>query len=138
MTTERRFACAAVVALVLAGACATGNPGFRDGLSSRQVDSMPPDVQDAYRLFAARCSRCHTLARPLNSGITDPRHWRLYVSRMRRQSGSGISQNDAQTILVFLDYYAEQVREGKWSGGPLSEAGKLFTGSSTRAKGKGE
>ena len=55
-----------------------------------------------------RCSRCHTLARPLNADITEFEHWKAYVRRMRHHAGSGISPQDAKTILVFLKYYAQQ------------------------------
>ena len=60
----------------------------------------------AYRVFAVRCSRCHTLARPLNARIDDPQHWIRYVARMRRQPGSGISRADTAPILRFLHYYS--------------------------------
>jgi hypothetical protein len=125
---------ATVFCAVAAWACASGNPAFRDGLPPQQVERMPDDIRSAYRLFAARCSRCHTLARPLNSGIIDPRHWRLYVARMRRQTGSGISAGDADRILMFLDYYSKQVRKGRWSGGPMDAVTDFVSGSSTTAE----
>jgi hypothetical protein len=72
------------------------------------VSSYPEEIQGAYRVFAIRCSRCHTLARPLNAHITDPQHWIRYVARMRRQPTSGINREDAKTILRFLLYYTRQ------------------------------
>jgi hypothetical protein len=69
------------------------------------VSSYPPDIQAAYAVFAVRCSRCHTLARPLNAHISDPQHWIRYVTRMRRQPGSGINASNADIILRFLLYY---------------------------------
>jgi hypothetical protein len=71
------------------------------------------DVLDDYRVFAARCSKCHSLARPLNSGIDDDEHWRLYVERMRRQPGSGISEEDTVPILRFLHLYSLEERRKK-------------------------
>jgi hypothetical protein len=71
---------------------------------------LPDDVRDDYTLFATRCSKCHSLARPLNSGITDDEQWVLYVNRMRRQPGSGISLTDQEHILHFLRYYAAELR----------------------------
>ncbi|MEM1023053.1 MAG: hypothetical protein AAF627_21485 [Myxococcota bacterium] len=103
--------------LLIFFSCSASTPGRRSGLKQAQVEAMPTEVQDAYRLFAQRCSRCHTLARPLNSGITDGHHWRVYVRRMRKMPGSGISYRDADRILLFLDYYSLQVEEGRWSGG---------------------
>lgn len=94
--------------LVVATACVTGLSARRGGLSEEEVAEFPPDVADAYRLFAQKCSRCHTLARPLSAGIDDDAHWERYVGRMRRQAGSGISPADAKEILKFLRYYTAQ------------------------------
>lgn len=71
------------------------------------VSGYPPEIQEAYAVFAFRCSRCHTLARPLNAGIADPEHWRRYVTRMRRNPGSGINAHNADAILRFLLFYTE-------------------------------
>ena len=114
MTTEpRRLVAALGLALALAAGlsspgCRTGDAGRRGGLPEAQVAALPPDVQAAYRLFAVKCSRCHTLSRPLGAAIYDHSHWESYVTRMRRHAGSGISPADATQILVFLDYYADQ------------------------------
>lgn len=127
MTTDRRARFgrwAAFVVLALAAACA-GTVTRRGGLSDEEYRKLPSDVADAYQVFAQRCSRCHTLARPLSAKIDTEAHWRLYVTRMRRQPGSGISEADAERVLIFLNYYtAERLREG--------------TGSSTTAPSQGE
>jgi mono/diheme cytochrome c family protein len=74
--------------------------------------TLPVELRADYAVFAQRCSKCHSLARPLNSGISDENYWSLYVARMRRQPGSGISQEDAEPILRFLHYYSvEQTRK---------------------------
>lgn len=96
----------AVVALV-AGSCA-GTSSVRNG-DSIDVSKYPRDIQDAYQVFAVRCSRCHTLARPLNARIRDSEHWVRYVTRMRRNQSSGINAKDAEIILRFLLYYTKQV-----------------------------
>jgi hypothetical protein len=98
------------LALVMAiglGACATSN---REGLD---VAQLPADVRPDYQLFARRCSKCHSLARPLNSGIVDDDVWVAYVNKMRRQPGSGISPQDATPILRFLHFYAVEQRRIK-------------------------
>jgi len=71
---------------------------------------LPEDVRADYQLFARRCSKCHSLARPLSSGIKDDDQWTNYVNRMRRQQGSGISLDDQEHILRFLRYYAGELR----------------------------
>jgi len=88
--------------------------------SHRHVDwvdpsRLPDDVRSDYAVFASRCSKCHSLSRPLDSGIDDDDHWRLYVARMRRQPASGISREDVPPILRFLHYFSieERRRKGK-------------------------
>jgi hypothetical protein len=94
--------------LALAGAgCALGAVGPRGGLSDEQVRTFPVRVADAYSVFSRKCSRCHSLARPLSAQVKDIEHWREYVARMRRQPGSGISPEDGEEILVFLKYYID-------------------------------
>ena len=107
MTTEPRAlrACAAVALLFLS--CAHG-AGGRQG-DRLDVSKYPPELQRDYAVFTRRCSRCHTLARPLNAHIRDPQHWVRYVTRMRRNPSSGINRDDAERILNFLLFYTAQV-----------------------------
>jgi hypothetical protein len=67
---------------------------------------LPENVRDDYALFAQRCSKCHGLSRPLQSGITSDAYWAGYVERMRRQPASGITPAEAPAILRFLHYYS--------------------------------
>ncbi len=96
----------AVVVLAMSASCGTGRSARRGGLPNEEVAKLPPAIASAYRLFAQKCSRCHTLARPLTADIDDASHWGRYVERMRRQRGSGISPADAAKILTFLEYYS--------------------------------
>jgi hypothetical protein len=72
------------------------------------VSRYPQDIQQAYQVFAVRCSRCHTLARPLNARIHDAQHWVRYVQRMRLNPSSGINAKDGDIVLRFLLYYMHQ------------------------------
>lgn len=72
------------------------------------VAKLPRGVRADYALFARRCSKCHSLARPLGAGITDDEYWARYVERMRLQPSSGISVEDKAPILRFLHYYSQQ------------------------------
>lgn len=94
---------------LLVGGCSAERSGIRaEGID---VSGYPADVRADYEVFAQRCSKCHTLARPLNSGIDDDAYWAMYVARMRRQPASGISRDDEVTVLRFLHYYSiEQKR----------------------------
>ena len=47
-------------------ACAGAVSERRDGLD---VSTLPSDVQSDYAVFAQRCSKCHSLARPLESAL---------------------------------------------------------------------
>jgi hypothetical protein len=88
-----------------------------DGLDAAK---LPPEVRDDYGVFASRCSKCHALARSLNSGIDDDDFWKLYVSRMRRQPASGISPEDEVPILRFLHHYSLELKRAK---APKPESG---------------
>src|SRR5258706_10188181 len=90
-----------VLVLTLALASCRHDPPRFEGLDPQQ---MPEDMRSDYALFAHRCSKCHSLARPLQSGITDDAFWADYVERMRLQPGSGISREDTTPILRFLHY----------------------------------
>jgi hypothetical protein len=85
--------------------CATSSIRHGDTLD---VSRYPSDIQAAYKVFAVRCSRCHTLARPLNARFTDPQQWVRYVARMRHNPASGINAKNGETILRFLLYYMHQ------------------------------
>ena len=82
---------------------------------SDEVDTarVPSELRDDYAIFAQRCSKCHSLARPLTSGIDDDDYWRRYVERMRRQPASGISEADEAPILRFLHYFSEEQKNKK-------------------------
>ncbi len=103
--TTRRVLLICFALLLLSLGC-SGAVGIRGGLPAPQVEAFPQDVKGAYHLFELRCSRCHTLERPLTAGVTSLDHWRAYVSRMRRNPGSGISPADGEKILVFLAFWA--------------------------------
>ena len=108
MRLARWVVATAGTAALIAGSLGCPGAGRDDGLN---VNQLPPGVRDDYGLFAQRCSKCHSLARPLESGITDDGYWKAYVERMRRQPSSGISLADEIPILRFLHYYSgEQKR----------------------------
>jgi hypothetical protein len=100
-------------ARVLAGVLSLALPACSGDRSEEVELARRADAHDDYRVFAARCSKCHSLARPLNSGIDDDEHWRRYVARMRRQPGSGISEEDTVAILRFLHLYSVELRRRK-------------------------
>jgi len=102
----------AALLLIMTGVAGCASSGAREGLD---VARLPAEVQPDYTLFAHRCSKCHPLARALNSGIDDDGRWVDYVTRMRRQPGSGITPEDTAPILRFLHYYSLEQRRAKRS-----------------------
>ena len=57
-----------------------------DGPNFIDVSSYPAKMQEYYVLFAKKCSRCHTLARPINSAFP-PDACREYVQQLMRKPG---------------------------------------------------
>ncbi len=106
----KRAAALAVLSVAAVVGCATNRS---EGLDASK---MPEAVRPDYEVFAQRCSKCHSLARPLQSGIDDDAFWALYVARMRRQPSSGISMEDTKVILRFLHYFSEERKRAKTSG----------------------
>jgi hypothetical protein len=110
-----------LILLLLPGvltSCAASPPP--DGLDP---STIPGNLRADYGVFAQRCSKCHSLSRPLNSGITDDAYWSMYVERMRRQPASGISPEDTGPILRFLRYYsADPARQKERTAPPASSA----------------
>ena len=74
---------------------------------------LPADERPDYEVFAQRCSKCHSLARPLESGIDTDEFWVAYVDKMRRMPSSGISREDTVPILRFLHRLSERERQRK-------------------------
>jgi len=77
-----------------------------DGPNFIDVSTYPEEMQTLYQLFTKKCSRCHTVARPINSSFP-PEEWRVYVHKMRRKPGSGLNPKTAEKIIRFLVYDAE-------------------------------
>ena len=97
-----------VVATMLAAAALWAAPDARDkGADRVDVSSYPPEQQKQYALFSARCSKCHTLARPLNADFS-PGEWKIYVRKMIRRPDSGINEEEGQNIYEFLKLYAQR------------------------------
>ena len=71
------------------------------------VNAYPPEQQKNYALFSQKCSKCHTLARPINSSMRGD-EWNAYVNRMSRKAGSGISPRDGEVILGFLVFDSQR------------------------------
>jgi hypothetical protein len=103
-----------MVVIALLGTAAAACASSMEQTEGMDLSVVPQDERADYAVFAQRCSKCHSLARPLNSGITDDGYWRMYVEKMRRQPSSGITEADTVPILRFLHWYStsQKPKEG--------------------------
>jgi mono/diheme cytochrome c family protein len=67
------------------------------------VSAYPAAQQANYKLFAGKCSKCHTIARPLNTMMKRD-EWERYVKRMMHKPNSGINDNQGKQIFDFVVY----------------------------------
>jgi mono/diheme cytochrome c family protein len=65
------------------------------------VSAYPAEIQKDYKLFSSKCSKCHTIARPINTLMTRD-EWERYVKRMMHKPNSGISDSQGKDIFAFL------------------------------------
>jgi cytochrome c5 len=65
------------------------------------VSAYPAATQSAYKLFTSKCSKCHTIARPINTTMKRD-EWERYVKRMMHKPNSGISDSQGKQIFDFL------------------------------------
>jgi hypothetical protein len=79
------------------------------------VSSYPAEQQKNYKTFADKCSKCHTIARPINTTMTKP-EWERYVKRMMHKPNSGINDSQGKTIYDFLAYDQENRKDKNPSG----------------------
>lgn len=82
------------------------------GSDTIDVSNYPKEMQENYKVFAKKCSKCHTLARPINSDFKSE-EWNMYVKRMMRKPDSGISPSTGKKIYEFLKYYLELKEKNK-------------------------
>lgn len=73
------------------------------GPNKIDVSGYPPAMQAAYKLFATKCSKCHTIARPINTMMTRA-EWERYVKRMMHKPNSGINEKQGKEIFEFVMY----------------------------------
>jgi len=59
-------------------------------IDPKVLATYSPKAKAIYSLFRNKCSKCHTLARPLNTDLS-PTKWEEYVKRMMSKPGSGIN-----------------------------------------------
>ncbi len=98
-----------LVAVLVSAAEPQDKPDPRDsGPGTIDVSAYPGPQQKQYDVFAAKCSKCHPLARPINARFNST-DWKRYMKRMVRRPNSGINEEQAAQIYDFLKFYAVQL-----------------------------
>ncbi len=72
-------------------------------IDPKVLATYAPEMKATYNLFRNKCSKCHTLARPLNTDLP-PTKWEEYIKRMMKKPGSGIKPDEAKRIWQFIVY----------------------------------
>lgn len=98
-----------VVVLLFAIGVVAADPRDR-GPDTINVSSYPEKYQELYKVFEVKCSKCHGLSRAINAKLR-PDEWALYVRKMKRRQGSGITEANAQVLIEFLTFYANKQQE---------------------------
>lgn len=96
---------------------------YDKGPAKIDVSKYPPEMQAAYKVYAAKCGKCHTLARAVNCDFVLEDEWERYVKRMMRKAGSFITAADGKAIYEFV-VYDSKVRRKDLYDRKLKEAGK--------------
>ncbi len=102
-----------VAAIVIAGAAAlAANPALKvgglvlpqdKGPDKVDVTDYPANIQQDYKVFERHCSKCHTLARPVNTSMPAA-YWASYLGGVMKKGGYGITLEEADKIYEFLAY----------------------------------
>lgn len=96
------------------------------------VSQYPKEQRKNYSVFSEKCSKCHTLARPINSDFALPEEWTAYVEKMRRKKRSGIDAASQKAITSFLIYDSALRKKDL-----IAEKEKLKKEGNTEIKGDG-
>ena len=98
------------------------------GADSVDVSHYPDAQQKNYKVFEQTCSKCHTLARPINSPMITQADWRRYVARMRKKgmltADKGFGDEQATAVVDFLAYDSN-VRKVQGSAAFKAESARL-------------
>ena len=94
---------------------------YDKGPATIDVAKYPANIQADYKVFAVKCKKCHTLARPVNCELALDTEWESYLKRMMRKAGTWISAEQGKQIYEFVTYdtkirkkalYDKKLKEG--------------------------
>jgi hypothetical protein len=94
---------------------------YDKGPAKIDVSKYPADMKADYKVFAEKCSKCHTIARAINCEFATEDEWERYVKRMMNKGGTMFTAKDGKQIFEFLVYdsktrkkalYDKKMKEG--------------------------
>jgi cytochrome c5 len=95
---------------------------YDKGPAKIDVSKYPAEMKTKYKVFADKCAKCHSIARPINCEFALDDEWERYIKRMMNKAGpSVISAADGKSIYEFLvfdsktrkkDLYDRKTKEG--------------------------
>lgn len=85
-----------------------GHDARDNGPDTIDVSSYPPEQKARYPLFRQKCSKCHAIARLVNSRFTAP-EWKRYMKRMVRRPNAGVTDDQAENLFEFLKFYSSKL-----------------------------
>jgi mono/diheme cytochrome c family protein len=94
---------ASLAALLTLGGTAVAQFRIRPEEVKIDVSSYPADIQTGYRVFANKCSECHSLASSLKQSRSTE-GWLAEVHRMQAMASSHVNNREADEIAKFLTY----------------------------------
>lgn len=102
---KRPFTELLFIALLWLTGTGTALAQFTQNRDTIRIDasSYPPDVQTAFGIFRVKCGECHGLDKSLKPSMSSEK-WATVLKRMQAMASSHISDQEAQTILTFLNY----------------------------------
>lgn len=75
---------------------------YDKGPAKIDVSKYPDDMKARYKLFVAKCGKCHTPARAINCEFVLEDEWERYIKRMMRKAGTFISPDEGKQIFEFV------------------------------------
>src|SRR5512141_3460033 len=60
---------------------------YDKGPAKIDVSKYPADMKANYKVFADKCAKCHTIARPINCEFVLEDEWERYIKRMMNKAG---------------------------------------------------
>jgi cytochrome c5 len=94
---------------------------YDKGPAKIDVSKYTPEMKGKYKVFAEKCSKCHTIARAINCEFALDDEWERYVKRMMNKGGTLITAAEGKQIYEFLTYdskirkkalYDKKMKEG--------------------------